>query len=118
MALCCWLHETLQRQSASFSLAPVSHRWVGLLIRGTLLHQIGPFKCCAEQKYNEKCAGGTQGPQQARADLFFFFFFTFASRNAVCSQAEEAAFQKYIWLIGRLTSGDQQRDQQREHAGQ
>lgn len=58
-------------------VAPVSHRWMGLLIWGTLLHQLG-CRCCAEQK------------QMKRRRWywyllgFFFFFSTFASQMECC----------------------------------
>lgn len=83
-------------ESVSLSLAPVSHRWAGLLMRGTLLHQLGRKCWLCRALDDEKRAGGMQGPH--KPGLIFTFRFAYEAPRC---RAEEAVCQKYIWLIGR-----------------
>lgn len=98
----CWQHSTVgcggegegAAKMQSLSLAPVSHRWVGLLMWGTLLHERG--QCCAKQKTQEwkMCRWRTRSPR-GRAPVFHFFKYGEArsTEEAVFSTPHRAYWQ-------------------------
>lgn len=80
--------NTAKTQSASLSLAPVSHRWVGLLMRDTLLHKLG-YKCwLCRAKDDEKCAGGMPG-----------LIFTFCFAYGVSRSGKKRSFKNTLGLL-------------------